>query len=119
MSLWEKLADVAFQEHPIRRYREVKERIAHDLVTYADAIMLDEDAPVVPAMRHARQRANRGRAAELEVAAKNLPAWYRKWLHRCGEEPFEAAKNLRELADATRRERADRHIANIEVWLRF
>jgi hypothetical protein len=121
MSLLEKLLDVAFEgiDHPISRYREVKKRIAHDLVLYADAIMLNEDGPVVPATRQARQRANRGRAAELEMATKNLPAWYRKLLHTRGEEPSAAAKNLRDLAAATSTESADRCVENVEQCLRF
>jgi hypothetical protein len=121
MSLLEKLIDVAFEgiDHPISRYREVKKRIAHDFVFFADAIMLDEGTPVVPEMRQARQRANRGRAAELEVATKNLPAWYRKWLRSSGEEPSAAAKNLRDLAAATSREHADKCVEKVELALRF
>jgi hypothetical protein len=120
-SLLEKLVDVAFDGvgHPVRRYREVKDRIAHDLVFYANVIVPNGESPAAAAMFQARQRANRGRAAELEVAAMKLPVWYRKWLHRREEEPFEAARNLRGLADATNRERADRHIASIERYLKL
>lgn len=121
MSLLEKLVDAALDgvEHPVRRYRGVKDRIAHDLVFYANVIVPNEDSPATATMLQARRRANRGRAAELEVAVTRLPALYRKWLRSRGEEPLEAARSLRGLADATNRERADRHIANIERWLRL
>jgi hypothetical protein len=119
MSLWRRLIDVAYPgaNHSIRRYREVKDWIAHDLDFYANANSAGEDVPA--AMRQARQRANRGRAAELEMATKSLPGWYRRWLHRLGEEPFEAARNLRDLADATTTARAEKCVANIERWLRL
>ena len=121
MSIWEKLIDVAFQGavQSIGRYREVKDRIARDLIFYDNAIMANDDAIVVPEMRQARQRANRESAADLEVTAKNLPGWYSRWLESRGEKPLEASKNLMGLSNATSREHADKYVANIKRLLRL
>ena len=120
-SIGEKLIELAFQAdaRSMRRYADVKQRIARDLVTYANAIMLDEGAAVVPEQRLARQRANRESATDLEVALNKLPAWYRWWLQRFGEKPLEASKNLLGLCNATTHEDADECIANIKRLLTF
>ena len=120
-SIGEKLIELAFQADArcMRRYADVKQRIARDLVTYANAIMLDEAAVVVPEQRLARQRANRESATDLEVALNNLPAWYRWCLQWCSEKPLDASKNLLGLCNATTHEDAEECIANIKRLLRF
>jgi hypothetical protein len=69
--------------------------------------------------REARQRASRESAYDLEQAARNLPSWYRWWLHWQGEEPLEAPKNLVGLSNATSRVDAEEHISSTKRWLRL
>jgi hypothetical protein len=102
----------------IRRYEEVKHRIAHDLVFYANAIIGDEDVGAAE-RRRARQRANRQSAVNLELAARNLPWWYRRRLHWRSEKPIEAPKSLIGLAHAASRNDAEKHVADIKRWLRL
>jgi hypothetical protein len=111
-----KLLDLAFHAdaRSIRQYEEVKSRIARALVVHADATM--EDDAIVHGQRLARERANRESVA-LEVAVRNLPAWYRWWLQWCGEKPLVASKNLNGLRKAIVREHADESIENIKRGL--
>jgi hypothetical protein len=102
----------------IRRYEEVKHRIAHDLVFYANAMVGGED-PIAVAQREARQRANRESAYDLGVATRNLPSWYRGWLHWRGEKPLEAPKSLVGLSNAASRDVAENHVASTKRWLRL
>ena len=88
-----------------------KHRIARDLVFYANATVGGEDAIAV-AQREARQRANRESAYDLELATRNLPSWYRGWLHWRGEKPLEAPKSLVGLSNATSRDDAEKHVAS-------
>jgi hypothetical protein len=120
MSWLRNLLGLAFQAdaRTVRRYEEVKHRIARDLVFYANAIMADEDAAAVE-RRNARQRANRESARDVELAARDLPWWYRWRLHTRGEKPLEAPKSLMGLSNAASPDDAEKHIANIRRWLRL
>jgi hypothetical protein len=120
MTFLRKLFGLPFQAdlRSIRRYEEVKHRIVHDLVFYADAIMGDEDANAVE-RRRARQRANRQSAVDLELTARNLPWWYRRRLRWQGENLVEATKSLIGLAHAASRDDAEKHVADIKRWLRL
>jgi hypothetical protein len=120
MSFLRTLLALPFQAdvRSIRRYEEVKHQIAHDLVFYANAIVGDEDAAAVE-RRKARQRANRQSTVDLELAARNLPWWYRLRLHWLREKPIEAPKNLIGLANAGSRDDAEKHVASIKRWLRL
>jgi hypothetical protein len=118
MSFLQKLLGFVFQAdaRSIRRYEEIKHRIGHDLVSYAGAIVEDEN-PTAFAQREAGQRANRESAYDLELAARNLPSWYRGWLHWQGEKPLEAPKGLVGLSNAVSRNDAEKHVADIKRWL--
>jgi hypothetical protein len=78
VSIFRKLLGIPFQAdaRSIRRYEEVKHRIARDLVLYANATVGGAD-PIAVAQREVRQRANRESAYDLELATRNLPSWYR------------------------------------------
>jgi hypothetical protein len=120
VSIFRKLLGLAFQAdaRSIRRYEEVKHRIARDLDFYASTAIGDEGAIAV-AQREARQRANRESAYDLQLAAKNLPSWYRGWLHWQGEMPLEGPKSLVELSKATSRDDAEEHAASTKRCLRL
>jgi hypothetical protein len=120
MSFLRKLLGLPFQAdvRSIRRYEEVKHRVARDLVFYANAIVGDEDASAAE-RRKARQTSNRQSAADLELAARSLPWWYRRRLHWRGEKPVEASKSLIGLANAASRDDAEKHVADVKRWLRL
>ena len=120
MPFLRKLLGLPFQAdlRSIRRYEEMKHRIAHDLVFYADAITGDEDATATE-RRRARQRANRQNAVDLELTARSLPWWYRRRIHWQGENPVEAPKSLIGLANTAGRDDAEKHVADIKRWLRL
>jgi hypothetical protein len=115
-----KLLGLVFQAdaRSIRRYEEVKHRIAHDLVAYANARVGGED-PIAVAQREARQRANRESAYDLALAARNLPSWYRGWLRWRGEKPLEAPKSLVGLSSAASGDDAVKEVTNIKRCLRL
>jgi hypothetical protein len=115
MSLLRKVLGPVFQAdaRSIRRHEEVKHRIARDLVSYANVTVGGEN-PIAVAQREARQRANRESAYDLQLAATNLPSWYRGWLHCRGEKPLEAPKSLVGLSNAASRDDAEKHVANIK-----
>jgi hypothetical protein len=117
-SIGEKLIDLAFRAdaRSIRQYEELKSRIAYDLVALANGTV--NDPIVVRDQRPARERSNR-QAVALEVAVKDLPAWYRWWLQWCGEKPRDASKNLIRLGNATGPEHAEKSIEDIKRWLRL
>jgi hypothetical protein len=116
-SFLQKLLDLVFQAdaRSIRRYEEVKHRIAGELVFYA---MVGSEDAIALAQQEARQRANRESAYDLELAAKSLPSWYRCWLLWRGEKPLEAPRSLVGLANAASRDDSEKHVANIKRWLR-
>ena len=118
MSFFRKLLGLVFQAdaRSIRRYEEVKHRIAHDFVFYANGMVGGED-PIAVAKREARQRANRESAYDLDLATRSLPSWYRGWLHYRGEKPFEVPKSLVGLSNAASRDDAEKHVANIRRGL--
>jgi hypothetical protein len=120
MSFLRKLLGLPFQAdlRSIRRYEEVKHRIAHDLVFYANAIMGDEE-PTAAERRKARQTSNRQSAVDVELAARNLPWWYRWRLHWRSENPTETPKSLIGLANSASRDDAEKHVADIKRWLRL
>jgi hypothetical protein len=120
MSFFRKLLGLGFQAdaRSIRRYEEVKHRIAHDFVFYANGMAGGED-PIAVGQREARQRANRESAYDLGLAARNLPSWYRGWLHWRGEKPLEAPKSLVGLSSAGSRDDAEKQVTNIKRCLRL
>src|SRR5215813_12168978 len=101
MSFFRNLLDLPFEAdlRSIRRYEEVKHRIAHDLVFYGNAIIGDEE-PTAAERRKARQTSNRQSAIDLDLVARNLPWWYRQRLRWRSEKPIEAPKSLIGLANA-------------------
>jgi len=117
-SIGEKLIDLAFHAdaRSIRKYEDLKSRIAHDLVALANGRL--DSAIVVREQRLARERSNRQGVA-LEVAVNDLPLWYRWWLQWRGEKPLDASKNLVGLCNATKREHVKKSIDDIERWLRL
>ena len=119
MSPSRKLLALVFQAdaRSIRRYEEVKHRIARDLVFYPNAIVRVENDAV--AQREARQRANRESAYDLGLAARNLPSWYRGWLHWRGEKPLEAPKSLVGLSNAASSDDAEKQVTSIKRCLRL
>jgi len=120
MSLFRKLLAVVFQAdaRSIRRYEEVKHRIARDLGLYSNVIVRVEDT-IAMGQREARQRANRESAYDLALAARNLPSWYRGWLHWRGEKPLEVPKSLVGLSSAASGDDAVKEVTNIKRCLRL
>jgi hypothetical protein len=115
-----KLIDLAFHAdaRSVRQYEEVKGRIARALVVPANPATTQDVASAINEQRLAREKANRESVA-LEVAVRNLPAWYRCWLQWCGEKPLDASKNLNGLRNAIVREHAEESIGNIKRGLRL
>lgn len=108
-----------FWMRPILRYLDVKHAVTADLVFYANAIMVAEDAVVVPEMKQARTQANRKNAAELVACSLRLPTFYNWMLRKRGEDPLAASSELIGLANASIRDHADRHIELIKKHLKI
>lgn len=90
---------VTFWFQPILRYREIKLRVASELVFFANAIeVYNQDGKH---RQHAmnRQVANRRSAADLEAVYASLPCLYRRYLKCRNENPKGAATNLIELSN--------------------
>jgi len=80
---------------------------------------LGSEDSIAVAQREARQRANRESAYDLELATRNLPSWYRGWLHWRAEKRLQAPKSLVDLSKAASRDIAEKHVASTKRWLRL
>jgi hypothetical protein len=106
-----------FWVRPILRYLDVKDSVHSHLVFYANAIMVAEDAVVVPEMKHSRTKSNRRDAAALAACAMRLPRFYTQVLRLRHEDPVAASGDLIGLSNACDRKSADGHLANLKRHL--
>lgn len=83
-----------FWVQPILRYRDIKYRIASDLVFFANAIELEKLDGTPRGDTLQRKESNRRSAAELKALHTYLPYWYRVLLRVRKENPIEASSNL-------------------------
>lgn len=85
---------VTFWVQPILRYREIKYRVAADLVFFANAIELQKLDGTLREDTLERKDSNRRCASELKAIYSELPFWYRLLLKKREENPIEASKEL-------------------------
>jgi hypothetical protein len=92
---------VTFWVQPILRYREIKYRLAADLVFFANALELQKQDGTLRQDTLQRKDSNRRCAAELRAIYSDLPFWYRLLLEKRKENPVEASKDLIGLSNSS------------------
>lgn len=85
---------ITFWIQPSLRYRDIKYRVAADLVFFANAIDLQKDDGTLRKDTQQRKENNRRCASELKAIYSDLPSWYRVLLKKRKENPIEASKDL-------------------------
>ena len=108
-----------FWVRPILRYREIKYQAASDLVYFANAIELQKLDGSLREDALSRMEANRRCAADLAAIYDDLPCWYRRWLHRCKEDPKQASSELIGLSNESDIKEAKGRIKNVKESLRL
>lgn len=91
---------VTFWFQPILKYREIKFRVASELVLYANAIEVCSNGKHNQRAME-RKAANRRSAADLDAIYSNLPCLYRLYLKISKENPKDAATKLIELSNTS------------------
>ena len=110
---------VTFWFQPILRYRDIKYKIASDLVYYANTLdLLDSQGLPRPRMQE-RMDMNRKRSAELEAVYKYLPRLYRWWLKKFHEDPQEARRELIGLSNEMDGREAMQRMQDVRRYLRL
>jgi hypothetical protein len=92
---------VTFWVQPILRYREIKYRVAADLVFFANAMELQKQDGTLREDTLKRKDSNRHCASELKAIYSELPLWYRLLLKKREEKPLEASKDLIGLSNSS------------------
>lgn len=110
---------VTFLIQPILKYREIKYRVAADLVFFANALDLEKLNGSLREDTLKRMENNRRCASELEAIYSDLPWWYRWWLQRRNENPKEASKGLIGLSNSMNRRDARDFEKDVKKNLRF
>lgn len=91
---------VTFWFQPILKYREIKARVAADLVFFANALDLWDQFGTLREGTVKRKENNRRCASEIEAIYSDLPGLYRWWLQQRNESPKQASIDLIELANS-------------------
>lgn len=110
---------VTFWVQPILRYREIKYRVAADLVFFANALDLQKQNGSFREDTLNRMKNNRRCAAELAAIFSDLPLWYRWLLCMRSENPLEASKNLIGLSNSTAWRDAEKFIEGVKMNLKL
>ncbi|MBI3773507.1 MAG: hypothetical protein HY272_12505 [Gammaproteobacteria bacterium] len=92
---------ITFWVKPILHYREIKHRVAADLVFFANATELQKHDGTLREDTLQRKESNRRCASELKAIYSELPSWYRLLLKKRKENPIEASKNLIGLSNSS------------------
>lgn len=108
-----------FWVRPILRYRDIKSRVASDLVFFANAIELQKLDGSFREDTLQRKDANSRCAADLQAIYFELPCWYRLWLKRRSENPGEASSALRGLSNSSCKDEAKDYIQEVKDNLRL
>lgn len=110
---------VTFWFQPILRYRDIKYRVAADLVFFANALELQKQNGTLREDTLERKDNNRRCAADLKAIYTALPFWYRWWLQMKKENPVEGWKNLIGLSNSSERDEAKDFIKDVKRDLRL
>lgn len=110
---------VTFWFQPILRYREIKFRIAADLVFFANALTLQATNGTLREDSLKRKDSNRLCASELQAIYRYLPWLYLLFLKSLGEKPLEAASDLIGLSNSSERREAVEFEKNVRKNLRI
>lgn len=110
---------VTFHIQPILRYRDIKYRVAADLVFFANALELQKKNGSFRDDTQKRQENNRRCASDLEAIAHYLPRWYQWWLNRRDENPMEASRYLIGLSNSNDSDNAKHFTGELRKHLRI
>ena len=110
---------VTFWVQPILRYRDIKYRVAADLVFFANALELQMQNGIMRKDTLERKDKNRRCAAELKAIYPELPLWYRWLLRLKKENPTEGWKNLIGLSNSSKGAEAKDRIRDVKKNLRI
>jgi hypothetical protein len=110
---------VTFWVQPILRYRDIKYRVAADLVYFANALDLQKLNGSLREDTLQRKENNRRCASELRAIYSDLPLWYRCVLNWSNEKPLEASTELIELANSSEWRDAEEFIKGVKNNLKL
>jgi hypothetical protein len=110
---------VTFWFQPILRYRDIKYRVAADLVFFGNAIELQKENGKLRNDTLERKDSNRRYAADLKAIYPTLPFWYQCWLQMKKENPVECWKNLTHLSNSSELDEAKDLMKIIKLNLRL
>ena len=105
---------ITFCVQPILRYRDIKSRVAADLVYFANALDLQKQNGELRNDTLDRKDKNRRCAAELKAIYPELPFWYRWWLQLKKENPLDGWKDLIGLSNSSTRDEAQAFIKDVK-----
>lgn len=108
-----------FWVRPILRYKDIKYRVASDLVFFANAIELQKLDGSLRKDTLARKDANRRLASDLAAIYNDLPRWYRYCIQRRKEDPTRASSELIGLSNESVVKEAKERIQSIKKHLRI
>lgn len=110
---------VTFWVQPILKYRDIKYRVAADLVFFANALDLQKLDGNFREDTLKRKENNRRCASELAAIYSDLPLWYRSLLSCQNENPKEASKDLIGLSNSSEWRDAEDFIKNVKKNLKL
>jgi len=105
---------------PIRRYLNIKDRLASDIGAFLDMLQADR-----PQNNESSQIPDRGLSVRrhcselISIYQNELPYWYRLYLESKKERPLEASKFLMRLANTRKQKHAFRQADEIKRLLRI
>jgi hypothetical protein len=102
---------------PILRYRNIRNKVAADLIFFANAIQLQKLDGTAREDTLARKDANRRRVADLVAINNDLPPWYRWWLVRRNEDPKRASPELIGLSNESDPRKARVRVEKVKKYL--
>ena len=108
-----------FWMKPILQYRELRSKVFADLIFYAQVVNADGLNERMQKLFDERVLSNRRHAAELAACVRELPAWYKWWLHRRGQSPEKAARHLIGYSNTTDFDHAEKRETAIRKALGF
>ena len=84
----------AFWMKPILAYRDLRLKVFGDFIFYAQVVNADGLNDRMKRLHDERVFSNRRSSADLAACLMDIPAWYKWWLRRRGQNPDAAVPQL-------------------------
>jgi hypothetical protein len=108
---------VTFWMKPIVNYKEIRSKVASDLIYYAQVVNAEGLNDRMQKLYEERVLANRRNSANLAAAVLELPFWYAWYLRMRGNSPDSAARALIGFSNTTDYESAEKCVSKIKLAL--